>query len=123
MNYFIIENKLPSLNEYTNACRRNAYVGAKFKKETEEEIIGYIMWARAMKTLKKVKEYPVELDIEWHEKTKKRDVDNIRSAVKFILDAMVTASVIENDNRKFVSQIKDTIVNDKKDYVKVTISE
>lgn len=38
--YFMINAKLPSLNEYINACRRNKYQGAKFKRDVEE-VIGW----------------------------------------------------------------------------------
>lgn len=35
----------------------------------------------------------------------RRDADNIQSAQKFILDAMVKCGVIKNDSRKYISQI------------------
>ena len=37
-NYFIVYDKLPSLNEYINACRRNPFVGASFKKKVDKII-------------------------------------------------------------------------------------
>ena len=33
-----IPEKLPSLNEYINACRSNRYAGAKMKREVEDTI-------------------------------------------------------------------------------------
>lgn len=60
---------------------------------------------------------------EWHERTKKRDADNIASAKKFILDALVKMRVLEDDSRKFVKGFSDVIVDDKEDFVKVELIE
>ena len=35
---FEIHRRLPSFNEYTTACRSNKYIGAKMKKDIEEQI-------------------------------------------------------------------------------------
>lgn len=59
--------------------------------------------------------------IEWYEKTKKRDVDNIHSSVKFVLDAMVKCGVIPNDSRKYVSQIYQKVIDADEDYAIVSI--
>lgn len=121
-NILIIDRQLPSLNDYIHKLNNHYQTGAKFKRETEDDIIRYIWLSRVAGTLCKVTEYPVEINIEWHEKDEKRDVDNIKSAVKFILDAMQSAQIIENDGRKFITQIHDTIVNDKKTFVVVEIT-
>ena len=60
---------------------------------------------------------------EWHEKTKKRDADNIASAKKFILDALVKMGVLQDDSRKYVKGFYDVIVDDKTDFVKVELIE
>jgi Holliday junction resolvase RusA-like endonuclease len=60
---------------------------------------------------------------EWHERTKKRDADNIASAKKFILDALVKMRVIEDDGRKYVKGFYDVIVDDKEDFVIVELLE
>lgn len=59
----------------------------------------------------------------WHERTKKRDADNIAFAKKFILDALVKMRVLEDDSRKYVKGFYDTIVDDKTDYVIVELVE
>lgn len=46
-------------------------------------------------------------------KNNKRDADNIFFAVKFILDSMVEYGVIENDSRKYVSSIQNSVFTDK----------
>ena len=119
--YFKIETRLPSLNEYIDANRRNRQIGARMKREVEDVIGYYIMAARRRGTIRPVDE-PVEIHIEWHEKTKRRDVDNIQSSQKFILDALQKAGVIVNDNRKHVKQIFHKIIDDTEDYVMVTVA-
>lgn len=121
-NYFVIEDKLPSLNDYIDACRTNHYTGAKFKKKTESLISAYILVAKAKKTLTPT-DKPVVVHFEWHEKTKKRDPDNVASAKKFILDAMQKSGIIPNDNRKYIKGFTDVILDASKDCVVVTIEE
>jgi Holliday junction resolvase RusA-like endonuclease len=111
---------LPSLNEYTRACRSNAYKGAKFKAEIEEVIGWHIKQALASQKLHKPTG-AVLVRFEWHESTKKRDADNIAFAKKFILDALVKCKVLENDSRKFVKGFYDVIVDDKEDFVAVEL--
>lgn len=97
-------------------------MGYKFKKEIEEVIGWSIRQALASKTLHKPSG-PVILNIEWHEKTKRRDADNIASAKKFILDALVKTGVLVDDSRKYVKGFYDVIIDDKKDFVKVELIE
>lgn len=113
---------MPSLNQYVNACRSNAYVGAKFKREVEEVIGWSIRQALTSQSLYKPNK-AVMVRFEWHERTKKRDADNIASAKKFILDALVNMRVLEDDSRKFVKGFYDVIVDDKTDFVKVELIE
>lgn len=58
----------------------------------------------------------------WHVKGK-YDSDNIAFAKKFVLDGMVKAGILENDNPKWVRHLKDYIYHDVKkpnlDYVEV----
>lgn len=122
INAFTITCKLPSLNDYIKANRSNKYLGAKFKKEVEEVIGWSIRQALASKTLQKPKG-AVILNIEWHEATKRRDADNIASAKKFILDALVKTGVLVDDSRKYVKGFYDVIIDDKKDFVKVELIE
>ena len=122
INKFLIKHKLPSLNDYTAACRSNKYVGAKFKAEVEEVIGWGIKQALTSKSLHKPNT-AVVVRFEWHERTKKRDADNIASAKKFILDALVKNGVLEDDSRKYVKGFYDTIVDDKEDFVIVELVE
>ena len=118
--YFKIEQRLPSMNELIAANRQNRYKGAKMKRETEDIIGQYIRIARLRGTIKTISE-PVEVHIEWHERTKKRDCDNIQSAQKFILDALQKQGILINDNRRYVRQIYHKIVDDSEDFIEVTL--
>lgn len=116
----IINQKLPSYNEYINACRSHWSKGAKFKKSVEKLIEYEIIRAKADKKLAPFSD-PCVINIEWHEKTARRDVDNIQSAQKFILDALQHMGIIPNDSRRYVEQIYHKVVEDTKDFVKITI--
>lgn len=113
---FVIEQKLPTLNEYTLACRGNKYAGAKFKRDVESIIGWYVIKAKLPKV-----DRAVIIHFEWHEKTKRRDADNIASAKKFILDTLVSQGVLIDDSRRYVTGFTDTIVDDTKDFVVVSI--
>lgn len=121
-NEFTIMQKLPSLNDYILANRSNIYMGAKFKKEVENAISKYIKIGIASKTLRKVKGL-VEIKFEWTEKNKKRDLDNIVSAKKFILDVLVKNGVLEDDSQKYVIGFNDILKYGNKHSVKVELNE
>ena len=100
MDKLEIPYKFPSFNEYVNACRTNQYAGANMKKKIEHDISRYI------NTLPKY-EKPVKIHFRWIEGNKKRDVDNIAFAKKFILDSMVKCGKLKDDNRKIVTGFTD----------------
>ena len=109
MKTLVIDGQLPNLNEYTRACRGNKFLGAKMKKSAEEWITHYIM-----QQLKNVHfEGTVELSFRWYEPNKKRDLDNICFAKKFILDALVSNGIIVADGWKGVIGFTDHFFVDK----------
>lgn len=108
-NEFTVKGRLPSLNDYINACRSHWSKGAKLKKETEELIFWAIKEAQGKKKCRPVTK-PVMITFFWYEHGSKRDLDNIFSAKKFILDAMQTAGIIENDDRKHVVYLGDICI-------------
>ena len=93
--------KLPSLNDYVRACRSNAYAGAKMKQQMEKQITWY---------LKDLPQYdkPITIHFHWIEGNKRRDLDNIAFGKKFILDAMVKAGKLKDDNRRCVLGFTDS---------------
>lgn len=112
----VIPFKLPSCNEYINECRRNKYAGAKMKKEIDK-IIGYYL-------IKLPRfEKPVKIHFHWVEGNKRRDLDGICFAKKFILDAMVKMNKLKDDNRKYVTAFTDTFEYADKSKVILEIEE
>lgn len=106
---FVIQGRLPSLNEYTRMCRSNKYIGARFKKTTEDDII----WAIREAKLSKVDKYPIQLKITWYEPNLKRDVDNITFAIKFIQDALVKENILVDDSQKYINKVEHEVMVDK----------
>lgn len=104
---FTIQGSLPGLNEYTKACRGNAYGANTLKKNTERIIALYARQARLKPFTK-----PVKIQINWHEKNNRRDVDNVVFAKKFILDALVKMHVLIDDSRRYVKDIIDHVETD-----------
>jgi len=95
-----IPMKLPSLNEYINACKNNRFFGGNMKKQVEDDISWYL---RKMPMY----EVPIKIKFTWIEKNRKRDLDNVCFAKKFILDAMQKCGKISNDNPKYVRGFED----------------
>lgn len=116
MNRVKIRGKLPSLNEYINACRRNRYAGAAMKQDAERLVV---LQLGALQPIKS----PVIIHFIWHEKTRRRDKDNVAAAKKFILDAMQKARKIPNDNNRFVAGFSDRFVYGAKEYAVEIIIE
>lgn len=111
-----IPMRLPSLNEYINECRKNKFAGAKMKKQVENDIGWFI---------NKIPPYkkPIFIHFHWIEENKRRDLDNVCFAKKFILDSMVKAGKLADDNRNFVSGFTDTFEYAKESKVILEIKE
>lgn len=106
----LIEGELTALNEFINAERRNRYVAAKIKKDET----GYCQEVAEKSDLKlQENDFPCALIITWYVKNKRKDADNIAFAKKFILDGLVEAGVLPNDNRKYVQGFVDIVEEDK----------
>lgn len=99
---FEIQNRLPSLNDYVDVCRYNKYQAAAFKKRVDNLICYEIRSQLANVQIGKA----VIVNLHFIEENKKRDVDNVYSASKYILDALVKMKVLKNDSPKHVVDIK-----------------
>lgn len=113
---YIIDMKLPSLNDYVRWCRGNKFLANKQKREIEEKIGAYL---QDMPRYKK----PIKIHFTWIEGNKRRDLDNICFAKKFILDAMVKCNKLKDDNRKCVYAFTDSFAYSDKTMVILEIDE
>lgn len=105
----VIYGRLDGLNEYTKACRTNKFVGAKMKTDNEKLISQCIK-----EQIPEVKfEGQVELNFRWYEKNRRRDLDNICMAKKWVLDALVSNGIIKTDDWQGVKGFTDNFFIDK----------
>jgi Holliday junction resolvase RusA-like endonuclease len=100
---FTIPGRLPGMNEIINACRHNRYTGAAQKKAVTNEC-GWRILERKVPEFRR----PVVVRIRFIEPDRRRDVDNIQSGTKFIMDALVMARVLPNDTREWLKGISHT---------------
>lgn len=112
MEYLItIPGKLNNLNDYIAAERTNRYKGANLKSEN-----GNIVSAAVRQCLKGVRiDKPVFMHYTWYEPNKRRDLDNISSfGRKVIQDALVGAGVLKDDGWSHVVGFSDWFKVDRK---------
>lgn len=93
---FEIPFGLPGMNQVNAANRTNPYVGAKLKRDVDAGICTVIRAAGIQPV-----RFPCIVHMTFMEPGR-RDADNVESAKKFILDALVKSGVIVNDNPKHV---------------------
>jgi len=91
---FTVKGQLADLNKHDGANRSNKFVGAKLKKDMTD----IVAWQ--VKSKPPV-ENPCIITFHWYYSSK-HDFDNIRFSCKYILDGMVKAGVLKNDNQKWV---------------------
>lgn len=116
---FVINKRLMGLNEYTKYNRTNKYAGAEAKKKEQQYIINCIT-----QQLGRIKiDKPVIGHFTWIEENKRRDLDNICFAKKFILDALVQAQILKDDNRKIVTNFTDSFEYENTSKVIVELEE
>lgn len=122
MEYLLtIPGRLDNLNNYINAERSNRYKGAQLKADNEA-----IVKHAIVKCFKDVKiKKPVIMHYHWHEKNTRRDMDNISSfGRKVIQDALVKCKVLDNDGWKNIKGFDDSFYLDAKNpRIEVIIEE
>lgn len=108
--------KMPSLNEYIRVSRGNKYASAEMKANLEKQIGIYLISLPRF-------ERPIKIKFTWVESNKRRDLDNICFAKKFILDSMVKYQKLKDDNRKCVVGFTDCFKYETKSKVILEIEE
>lgn len=121
MIQFKIDARLPSLNDYINKLKspNGKRLGAAFKKQTDELCEKFMLPVKI--TARDICKKPVLILFRWNEKAKRRDLDNVFSAKKYILDALQKSGIIANDNYAHIKGVYDTVTFGEKDFVTVKI--
>ena len=101
MNRFTIPARLPGLNELISANRANRYKGASLKKETET-LIRFAIRSAVRRGVCWPVTLPAAVHLHFQERNRRRDLDNIFSGAKFILDAMKAEGLIKDDSQRYV---------------------
>ena len=109
-----IEHDFINWNEYIDIERSNKYKANKIK-QSEKNVVGYLA------TKKYEGKYPISLSFKPHFKNKRRDLDNYR--LKGLIDGLVAAGVIKNDNLTCVQKIELEPIFDDKTGVEIEIKE
>lgn len=99
-----IQGKLDNLNDYIAACRTNQYKGSNAKNHNENKVKCAIYDQLGRLRISK----PVYMTYRWYEPNRKRDLDNISSfGRKVIQDALVHTNVLKNDGWKEITGFRD----------------
>lgn len=122
MNHFIIPARLPGLNELISANRANRYKGAALKKETET-LIRFVIRAAVRRGECWPVVLPAAVHLHFQERNRRRDLDNIFSGSKFILDAMKAEGLIKDDSQKYVRILAYSFDVGDEDEITVTIEQ
>ena len=99
---FVMPGSLPGLNLLIAANRVNRYKGAKLKRDADMQVVAAIRKCH----VGAVKKYPVEVRIWFYEKDKRRDIDNIYSGGKYVLDALQETGILQGDGQKYVDRLR-----------------
>jgi Holliday junction resolvase RusA-like endonuclease len=92
-----IDYDFPNWNKYIDAERTNKYYANNMKQQ-EKRIVKLLC-----RNMEPITQYPIRLKIKKYVKNKNTDVDNIR--IKGLLDGLVDAGIIKNDNLNYISEI------------------
>ena len=104
----------PNWNDYIKYERSNKYIANKVKQD-EKRFICFTVKEKYQG------EYPVTLKISPYFKNKRKDLDNFR--MKGLIDGLVAAGVIKNDNLTCIDRIILEPIFSDKEGVEVEITE
>lgn len=107
---FVIQGRLPSLNDYIRAERSGYHAANNMKQECQQQIISAARCAR----LRRIKK-PVYIVYTFFEKNRRRDKDNVAGvAHKFVQDGLVQAGILSGDGWDYVTGFQDNFYIDGK---------
>ena len=92
-----VPGSLPSMNEIIAASKKHWAQYSNMKKENTEAVA----WVAKGQELHR----RVIVECTWYCGNKRKDPDNVQAGVKFVLDGLVEAGVLENDGWQQVAGI------------------
>lgn len=95
--YLTIPFRLPGLNEVNAENRANPYAGARLKRQTDAQLVRIIQLSKLVPV-----RLPCIVHMTFEEPNRRRDADNVESAKKFILDALVKSCILRGDSPRYV---------------------
>lgn len=105
----VIPGRLDNLNDFIRTDKASRYKGGEMKANNEKIVSAYI--SQCLRGVKIQK--PVHMEYTWFEKDKRRDLDNISSfGRKVIQDALVNSGVLKNDGWKEIKGFSDKFLVD-----------
>lgn len=113
----VITGRLPGMNEIIGINRWNRYAGAQKKRDVQKQIAFELM----SQTKGKRYEGKVNMVVDFYEPNMKRDEDNVKSGMKFILDAMQDIGLIKSDSRKYVHSVERVMTDRDDPRIEITI--
>lgn len=97
---FSIPGRMPSLNEF---YRLDRYEQNRVKRCCDE----LVAWSAKEAGIRPY-DVPIRYHILWLEQNRRRDLDNIAFAKKFVQDGLVKARIIRNDTRHEIAGFSDS---------------
>ena len=110
-----IPYEVPNWNKYIDLERGNKYEANKLKQQ-EKQIVRLLTRGKRYTGY-----YPVEIIVRPHFSALRQDLDNFR--YKGLLDGLVSAGVLKNDNLKHIQRITLEPIFDNKVGVEIEIKE
>jgi len=111
----VLDYNFENLNEMIRLSRGNRY-GANNQKKQEMQYVRL-----ATMKVPKIIEYPIKVEVIWHVKNKNFDLDN--KIVKNILDGLVKARILKNDNYNCINEITYKAVIDEEQKVELILTK
>lgn len=110
-----LDYKFENLNDMIRLSRGSKY-GANNQKKNEMQFVKF-----ATLKIPKITEYPVKIEAIWHVKNKNFDLDN--KILKNILDGLVNARILKNDNFSCVNEINYKAIIDGTEKIELIITK
>lgn len=105
----VYKGRLPAMNEIIGANRRNFYIGNKLKQKTQRDIISQLLLQKRGTEFQE----KVNMRIWFYEPNQRRDEDNVKSGLKFLLDALQELKILKNDSRRYLHIVSDEVFVDR----------